>query len=140
MNESRTSAPGNPAVTTPAHGESAADTCPVRRVLTILGDAWSHGVVYELADGPLRFSELQRMLTSISKKVLAQTLARLERDGLVSRAEAPGRVTYALTPLGERFLEPVRMVASWARANEPLVTDVLQRRSANSSDTARPRE
>lgn len=65
-------------------------------------------------DGPLRFGQLQRQVTGITQKVLAQTLRTLERDGFVARtifAEVPPRVEYRLTDLGYEF--GVKSIALW---------------------------
>lgn len=56
----------------------------------------------------------------ISRKVLTQTLRRLESRGLVARhayAEAPPRVDYELTPLGVTLIDPIHMLTEWARAD-----------------------
>ncbi|MFT3887692.1 MAG: winged helix-turn-helix transcriptional regulator [Arachnia sp.] len=61
-------------------------------------------------DGPLRFAEVRRAVAGIGDRMLAQTLQRLEADGLVSRAELstiPPHVEYALTDLGRPIAERV---------------------------------
>ncbi len=58
--------------------------------------------------------------------MLSQTLRRLEQDGLVSRtafATIPPRVDYALTPLGQSFLEPMRKLLQWAEQNHEQVRE-----------------
>lgn len=53
----------------------------------------------------------------ISKKMLTQTLRKLERSGLVRRrvlATAPAGVEYELTELGHTLLGPVEVLARWA--------------------------
>jgi DNA-binding HxlR family transcriptional regulator len=66
----------------------------------------------------------------ISKKMLAQTLRRLQDNGLVERrviAGAPAGVEYRLTPLGETLREPVQVLAHWA---EQHAADVLAAQDA----------
>ncbi|MFC9295364.1 winged helix-turn-helix transcriptional regulator [Streptomyces sp. NPDC057011] len=73
-------------------------------------------VVNMLGDGDARFSELQRTVGGVSRKMLTQTLRTLERDGLVARtvyANTPPRVVYSLTPLGRTLLVPLRAVRAW---------------------------
>src|SRR6266852_2494302 len=94
--------------------------CPTRQVLDRIADKYTVLVIVFLQDRPRRFSELQRMITGISQKVLTQTLRSLERDGLLTRtvyAEVPPRVEYALTPLGETLIEPLATLRAWAEAN-----------------------
>jgi DNA-binding HxlR family transcriptional regulator len=53
-----------------------------------------------------RFSELERLVTGISQKMLAQHLRQLEAEGLVLRevhAEVPPRVEYRLSDWGSSF-------------------------------------
>ena len=95
-----------------------ADRCPVRDVLDRLGDRWSTLVLLMLEEGgTLRFSALKARIDDISQRMLAQTLRRLEQDGLVSRTvhpTVPPKVEYALTPLGRSFLKPLRSLEAWA--------------------------
>ncbi|MBN8882423.1 MAG: helix-turn-helix transcriptional regulator [Salana multivorans] len=63
--------------------------CPSRRLLDRIGDRWTVLVVGVLADGRLRFSEIQHAVDGVSQKMLTQTLRALERDGLVARTVFP---------------------------------------------------
>lgn len=96
--------------------------CPVRGVLDRLGDKWTTLIVIALAAGPRRFSALRREIPDISKRMLAQTLRDLERDGLISREVFPTKppsVEYRLTGLGESLLEPLNALIAWAQASQP---------------------
>ncbi|RFB88652.1 transcriptional regulator [Rhizobium leguminosarum bv. trifolii] len=91
--------------------------CPVRGVLDRIGDKWSTLILGVLASGPLRFSAIKRTIPDISKRMVAQTLRGLERDGLIARTVFPTKppsVEYRLTPLGETILEPLAVVVHWA--------------------------
>jgi DNA-binding HxlR family transcriptional regulator len=99
--------------------------CPTRLVLDRIGDKWTVLVVLLLSDGRLRFSEVRGRLGRVAPKVLAQTLRRMERDGLVSRevfAEVPPRVEYTLTDLGQSLIEPIAVLANWAEVNVGQIT------------------
>lgn len=96
---------------------SSDERCPIRDVLDRIGDQWSVLVLYELDGGTRRFSALKLAIADISSRMLAQTLRRLEQDGLVSRlahATIPPRVDYTLTPLGRSFLKPLTSMVRWA--------------------------
>jgi DNA-binding HxlR family transcriptional regulator len=84
--------------------------CPARTTLALVGDTWSVVVIMALGERPRRYSELLERIGGISKKMLTQTLRRLERNGLVERA-TPG---YALTDLGASLLGVVTALAGWA--------------------------
>jgi DNA-binding HxlR family transcriptional regulator len=101
---------------------------PSRRLLGLVGDKWTPIVLYILGQGPKRYGEMQRHLPDVSKKMLTQTLRRLEEDGLLTRtvfAEVPPRVEYDLTPLGLVFLEPVTELCRWA-TDHPIELDRVE--------------
>lgn len=94
--------------------------CPGHQLLATLSDKWVTLVLSALADGSRRYSELARTIAGASQKMLTQTLRKLERDGLVTRAitpSVPARVDYALTPLGESLLPVQRAIKAWAETN-----------------------
>jgi DNA-binding HxlR family transcriptional regulator len=95
-----------------------ADVCgDVSEVLARVGDKWSIRILRHLRTEPVRFNELQRVLGSITHKMLTQTLRGLERDGLVARLvtpTVPPRVDYELTALGRDALAPIDALAEWA--------------------------
>lgn len=108
--------------------------CPIRGVLDRLGDQWSLLVILALGQGTLRFNELGREVSDISKQMLSRTLKRLEQDGFVRRTlypEVPPRVEYCLTDLGRSFLEPMNSLINWA--NEHRVEIDQARREATST-------
>lgn len=107
---------------------------PVRRLLVLISDAWTPIVFHCLSDGKKRFSELQRQLPDISKKMLTQVLRRLERDGLVNRtvyAVVPPKTEYSLTEQGQKLHEPIAMLCQWARLNEAVIDDIYKRQNSS---------
>lgn len=94
--------------------------CPGHELLATLSDKWVTLVLDALADGPLRYNALSRVVTGASQKMLTQTLRRLERDGLVSRTVTPSvpvRVDYELTALGQTLLPVQRAIKTWAETH-----------------------
>ena len=88
-----------------------------RAVLELLAGKWSVEILYLLATGTRRYSEVLYEVGEISKKTLTQTLRALERDGLVARrvvAEVPARVEYSLTPLGWSLTGPLMAMYEWS--------------------------
>ena len=93
-----------------------------RAALSMLGSKWSVDILYLLASGRRRYSEVFYEVGEISKKTLTQTLRALERDGLVARhviAEVPTRVEYSLTPLGWSITGPLMAMYEWAAQHLP---------------------
>jgi DNA-binding HxlR family transcriptional regulator len=91
--------------------------CPARTALDLVAGTWPAIAVVALDAGPARYGQLQERIGGISKKMLTQTLRRLEANGLVERhvlSTSPPGVEYRLTPLGRTLLEPVRGLSRWA--------------------------
>lgn len=98
-------------------GVYAVTGCPIRDVLSQLGDKWTTLIVLALAEGPRRFSAIRRAVPDISKRMLTQTLRDLERDGLLTRRVYPTKppsVEYRLSPLGRSLLEPLGALVAWS--------------------------
>src|SRR5258705_11684729 len=83
-----------------AHTEDPA--CTVRQVLDRVGGKWSIGILVAASDGPVRFTELERSIEGISRRMLTLTLRNLERDGLLVRTVYPTG-----PPRGENVATPV---------------------------------
>jgi DNA-binding HxlR family transcriptional regulator len=104
-----------------------------RLVVGLLSGRWSVGVLYLLAGGTKRFSELFYEVGEVSKKALTHTLRGLERDGLVDRqayAEVPLRVEYSLTALGWSITGVLMGMYEWAAQHEPHVESARERLAA----------
>ena len=84
-----------------------ASVCPIANAARLLGDRWTLVILHDLADRPMRFSELQDSSGGISPRTLADRLRQMEGAGLITREsfrEIPPRVQYELTPKGEATL------------------------------------
>lgn len=96
----------------------------VREMLALTSDRWSLLVIHALAAGPVRFTGLMTDVSGVSHRMLAQTLRRLERDGLVSRTsypESPPRVEYELTTLGTSFSRPLDAMVHWTLEHQEAI-------------------
>lgn len=113
-------------VTSKEHGQ----LCPVRFVLSTVSGKWQTLLILALEDGPLRFSEIKRVVGDITQRVLTENLRALERDGHVTRTVDPGppvAVSYELTALGHSLLGVVKPMALWAERH---YSEVVQARSS----------
>jgi DNA-binding HxlR family transcriptional regulator len=91
-------------------------------VLDLLAGRWSIDVVYLLASGTRRYSEIYYEVGEISKKTLTQTLRSLEANGLVTRQaypEVPVRVEYSLAPLGWSITRLLMTMYEWSAEHAP---------------------
>jgi len=94
--------------------------CPARVAVEVIGGKWKPVILFHLAEGEKRFSELRRLIPPVTQKMLTQQLRELERDGIVSRkvhAVVPPRVDYALTPYGETLKPVLEAITAWGRAH-----------------------
>jgi len=111
--------------------------CPLRQMFDLIGDRWTSTVLFVISDGVKRYSELQRQIPDVTKKMLTQTLRSLERDGLVERTiypVIPPKTEYRLTPLGLRLLEPIAALADWAHSHQKDLKPIFARRNAQRGD------
>jgi len=95
--------------------------CPIRNVLSRIGDKWSILVLYTLSQQDVsRFNQLQRSIPDISQKMLTSTLKTLEADGIIDRhayPEVPPRVEYSISKRGETLLPIIQELITWASQN-----------------------
>jgi DNA-binding HxlR family transcriptional regulator len=89
---------------------------PDARALDLVGDKWTLLIIRDLAAGPRRFVELQRVLPGISTEQLRSRLNRMVADGLLTRQryrEVPPRVDYELTERSRELMPVVGALARW---------------------------
>ena len=107
--------------------------CTVAVTLEVIGGKWKSLILWHLSFKTLRFSQLQRRLSTVTQKMLTQQLRELEADGLVHRevfAEVPPRVEYSLTELGRSVVPILKMMCQWGKdyleMNEEQAQDACQ--------------
>ncbi len=103
--------------------------CPVDFTLKMIGGKWKPLILRLLADGTLRFGQLQRAIPQVTQRVLTLQLRELERDGLVERtayAEIPPRVEYTLKAPARELLPILAALGDWMKANRDSVGSDLQ--------------
>ena len=83
------------------------DTCPVGITLELIGGKYKALILWHLAENKLRFSELRKVISNATPKMLTQQLRELESQSLIHREVfpiIPPRVEYSLTELGKSLL------------------------------------
>ena len=94
--------------------------CPIEEVMQILSGRGPTLLIYYLQEGTKRFSDLRRDNPTISHKMLAFELRKLEDAGIVRRTEFEGyplRVEYDLTPAGHDLVPLVDALGDWWEAS-----------------------
>ncbi|MEG0855311.1 MAG: helix-turn-helix domain-containing protein [Terrisporobacter sp.] len=87
--------------------------CKVDMAFEAVRGKWKSIVICNLSTGRKRFTELQKITTGISHKVLNEKLKELEVDGLISKEifyEYPPRVEYFLTSKGYEYARVIKQL------------------------------
>jgi DNA-binding HxlR family transcriptional regulator len=104
--------------------------CSVQDVVDRVAGKWSVCILVAAAGGPIRFTELERSIDGISRRMLTLTLRHLERDGMVVRrvyATMPPRVEYSLTPMARELHAALVALTGWAERHQGDVAAARQR-------------
>jgi DNA-binding HxlR family transcriptional regulator len=97
----------------------------------LVGDKWTLLIVRDLASGPRRFVELQRVLPGISTEQLRSRLNRMVADGMLTRKryrEVPPRVDYELTERARDLMPVLGALARWGYTwawSEPRASEAI---------------
>ena len=90
--------------------------CPVEATLDLIGGKYKALILWHLADGMHRFSELKKEISSATPKMLTQQLRELEAQKLISRkvyAVVPPKVEYSLTETGKSLMPILTAMRDW---------------------------
>jgi DNA-binding HxlR family transcriptional regulator len=90
--------------------------CPIARTLDVVGDRWTLLIVRDLLRGIYKYQDLLESLHGISTNLLAERLARLVEEGLVTRTlytDKPPRAEYHLTKKGKQLANVVDALFEW---------------------------
>jgi DNA-binding HxlR family transcriptional regulator len=91
--------------------------CRLRAATDLFAHTWDPVVLAALGPGPRRRRDLRTAIGGVSDKVLTEALRRLCANGLVERrafAQAPPRVDYTLTKLGQSLVDgPMKALGDW---------------------------
>ena len=102
------------------------EVCPISEVLDHVAGKWSIGIVIAAADGPIRFTELERTVERISRRMLTLNLRKLERDGLLVRTvypTVPPKVEYELTRIARELVNSFAMLTAWAERHRGAIAE-----------------
>jgi DNA-binding HxlR family transcriptional regulator len=91
-----------------------AQYCPVALASAVLADRWMPLIVRELVLGSRRFNDIDRGLPGISRTLLKQRLAHLERKGVLDRVPVARGHEYQLTAAGRDLETVIMAIGEWA--------------------------
>jgi DNA-binding HxlR family transcriptional regulator len=107
-----------------------ATACTVREVLDRIAGKWAIGIIVQASQGPVRFTELERSIEGISRRMLTLTLRNLERDGLLTRViypTVPPKVEYTATPMATELYDSLITLTNWAERYRPAIAEARER-------------
>ncbi|QYN20741.1 helix-turn-helix domain-containing protein [Amycolatopsis sp. DSM 110486] len=100
------------------------EACTLLEVLNRISGKWAIGILLEASQGPVRFTELERSVAGISRRMLTLTLRNLERDGLLERTvypTVPPRVEYEATPMARELYGTLSGLVDWAQRHREAI-------------------
>lgn len=91
--------------------------CPrFEKALMLLNHRWNTLLIYQLLDGPQRYSTIKKQL-NISSRVLTERLKELEREEIVLRTVIPSTpvvIEYELTQKGYAITPVLKAIEQWS--------------------------
>ncbi len=84
---------------------------PIMALLDLLGRTWALGVIWQLRDGALSFSELQLSCENISPTLLTKRLKELQQTNLIEK----NLQAYQLTDIGLALFKVISPLSQWAK-------------------------
>ena len=88
----------------------------IRDALNVVSGKWKLAIICTLLSGPKGFADIERLLATISPRMLSRELRELEVNGAITRTGTTGggkAKQYTLTSSGEKLEQVVFMLASW---------------------------
>ena len=101
--------------------EALARCVPMSKLQSVIGGKWKILILWYVSFYKVqRFGELLRRLDGITQSTLIKQLRELESDVFLHREiykEAPPKVEYSLTPLGESFIPVLQTMMAWSETH-----------------------
>lgn len=118
-----------------------AEACPLREVLDRVGGKWSVQILIAVVRGPIRYTQLERSIEGVSRRMLTLTLRNLERDGLIKRTiypEVPPKVEYTATPMAQELHAHLVGLTDWAERHRGDVAAARRAYGQANPDNTKP--
>jgi DNA-binding HxlR family transcriptional regulator len=90
----------------------------IRDALNVVSGKWKLAIVCTLLSGPKGFADIERLLATISPRMLSRELRELELNGAITRCSPDSGGSdrrYKLTPSGEQLEEVIVLLARWGQ-------------------------
>jgi len=110
------------------------EVCAIKDVLSRVSGKWNVEILLEATRGPVRYTQLERSVPGISRRMLTLTLRNLERDGLLVRTvypTVPPKVEYAATDMARELYSSLIELTAWAERYRTALSQAQARYDAN---------
>lgn len=94
--------------------------CSLGATMDVLGGKWRSLIIWHLIKEDLRFSQVQKIVPGISKKVLSEHLRVLEKNEFIIRIvypTVPPSVEYKISEKGKTLEKVLDELELWGRVN-----------------------
>jgi DNA-binding HxlR family transcriptional regulator len=94
--------------------------CSEIATLKLFATKWKPCILCYLAEKPMRYNELYRIIPNISRKMLSEHLKELQINALIARVQYDDklqRVEYSLSEKGKSLLPVLEQLQNWGLSN-----------------------
>jgi len=98
--------------------------CPIDFSLNLIAGKWKVLIIWELGVGTKRFTQLEKLLPGITRKVLIEQLKELELYQIIQREvypQVPPKVEYSLTSQGKELFPVFDSLYKWGQTQIDLL-------------------
>src|SRR5579872_6388583 len=92
--------------------------CPIDSMLSVIDGRWKGTILWRLLDGPMRTSELRRVIPEITERMLIRHLYEMVEDGILDRRTAPAEVYYSISEYGMTLAPVLQEICDWGRKHQ----------------------
>ncbi len=103
--------------------------CGIKITMEVIGGKWKSCIIQELVTGPKRPSELHRLFTDASPRVINQQLKELEMHGMIQKkifTELPPHSEYSITEAGRTLIPIIEQLEAWGDDFRPRMKEILE--------------
>ncbi|MFJ4830529.1 winged helix-turn-helix transcriptional regulator [Streptomyces sp. NPDC088747] len=105
---------------------SHTESCSFRDIFVSVTGKWSVQIILlAVTRGPIRFTELERSIPGISRRMLTVTLRQLERNGLIIRTvhpTVPPKVEYTASDMARELESAFEQLGTWVERHHEFIS------------------
>lgn len=114
----------------PTKDECAGSLKNILDALYVLNGKWKMALILSLIQSPKRFNEIQKEITGISPKVLANELKDLEMNEFIKRnvyPTTPVSIIYEATEYSQSLKSVIRELSAWGEQHRERIKESMRK-------------